>query len=151
MTGVGKTEHVSHYVASLLASTGTPATFLHATEAAHGSAGQIVPGDVVIALSNSGGTAELKLGVQAARGMGAHVIGVTGNLASWLAEESDAVLDAGVAREGGPLGFAPRASIAAEILVLASLSAALEREVGLTQEQYNLRHPAGALGKASAK
>lgn len=151
VTGVGKTEHVSLYVASLLSSTGTPATFLHATEAAHGSAGQIVEGDVVIALSNSGGTAELKLGVQAARGMGARVIGVTGNLKSWLATEADAVLDAGVSREGGPLGFAPRASIAAEILVLASLSAALEREVGLTKEQYNQRHPAGALGKASAK
>jgi arabinose-5-phosphate isomerase len=150
VTGVGKTEHVSLYVASLLSSTGTPATFLHATEAAHGSAGQVVEGDVVIALSNSGGTAELKLGVQAARGMGAHIIGVTGKLHSWLAEEADAVLDAGVSREGGPLGFAPRASIAAEILVLASLSAALEREVGLTQEQYNLRHPAGALGRASA-
>ena len=82
--------------------------------------------------------------------MGAKVIGVTGNLESWLAKEADAVLDAGVSREGGPLGFAPRASIAAEILVLASLSAALELEVGLTQEQYNQRHPAGALGKASA-
>ena len=151
VTGVGKTEHVSLYVASLLSSTGTPATFLHATEAAHGSAGQLVAGDVVIALSNSGGTAELKLAVQAARGMGAHVIGVTGNLTSWLAKEADALLDAGVAREGGPLGFAPRASIAAEILVLASLSAGLELEVGLTQEQYNLRHRAGALGKASAK
>jgi arabinose-5-phosphate isomerase len=151
VTGVGKTEHVSLYVASLLSSTGTPATFLHATEAAHGSAGQVVEGDVVIALSNSGGTAELKLGVQAARGMGAHIIGVTGKLTSWLAEEADAVLDAGVSREGGPLGFAPRASIAAEILVLASLSAAVEREIGLTPEQYNLRHRAGALGKASGK
>jgi arabinose-5-phosphate isomerase len=150
VTGVGKPEHVSHYVASLLSSTGTP-TFLHATEAVHGSAGQVVAGDVVIAISNSGETAELLAAVEAVRGMGARVIGVTGRPDSQLAIRSDAFLDAGVAREGGPLGLAPRASIAAEVLVLAALSAALEQARGFTKADYHGRHPAGALGRLSSK
>jgi arabinose-5-phosphate isomerase len=149
VTGIGKPEHVAHYAASLLSSTGTPATFLHATEAVHGSAGQVVAGDVVIAISNSGGTRELLETVEAVEAMGARVIGVTGKLDSPLAKAADAVLDAGVAREGGPLGLAPRASVAAEILVLAALGAALERETGLTREQYARHHPSGRLGELS--
>src|SRR5206468_425734 len=131
VTGVGKPEHLARYAASLLASTGTPAYFLHATEVAHGSAGQIHAGDVVIAISNSGGTAELLAAVAAVREMGAHVIAVTGKLDSALARAADAALDAGVAREGGPLGLAPRASAAAELLVLAALAAGAEHAVGL--------------------
>lgn len=149
VTGVGKPEHLARYAASLLASTGTPATFLHATEAVHGSAGQIAAGDVVIAISNSGGTAELIAAVAAAREMGARVIAVTGALDSPLARASDAALDAGVAREGGPLGLAPRASAAAELLVLAALAAGAEYAVGLTRAEYHRRHPAGALGARS--
>jgi arabinose-5-phosphate isomerase len=149
VTGVGKPEHVAHYAASLLASTGTPATFLHATEAVHGSAGQIVAGDVVIAISNSGETQELRHAVEAARAMGARVLGVTGAPRSWLAAKSDVWLDAGVAREGGPLGLAPRASAAAELLVLAALAAGLERARGFERSEYARRHPAGALGKKS--
>jgi sugar/nucleoside kinase (ribokinase family)/D-arabinose 5-phosphate isomerase GutQ len=151
VTGIGKPEHVAHYAASLFSSTGTPATFLHATEIVHGSAGQIVAGDVVIAVSNSGETAEMKAAVEAARGMGAQVIGVTGSLSSWLAKNCDAVLDAGVDREGGPLGLAPRASVAAEVLVLAALGAGLERESGFTRADYNLRHPSGRLGTRSSR
>jgi len=149
VTGIGKPEHVAHYAASLLSSTGTPATFLHGTEAVHGSAGQLVSGDVVIAISNSGETEELERTVAAVRGLGAKLIAVTGALDSRLAEAADAVLDAGVAREGGGLGFAPRASVAAEILVLAALSAALESERGFTRDEYNARHPAGKLGEAT--
>jgi arabinose-5-phosphate isomerase len=151
VTGVGKPEHLARYAASLLASTGTPATFLHATEAVHGSAGQIAAGDVVIAISNSGGTAELIAAVAAAREMGARVIAVTGALDSPLARASDAALDAGVAREGGPLGLAPRASAAAELLVLAALAAGAEQAVGLTRAEYHRRHPAGALGERSRR
>ena len=146
VTGVGKPEHVARYAASLFASTGTPATFLHATEAVHGSAGQVAAGDVVVAISNSGETVELRAAVECVRGLGASVIAVTGGRESWLARASDAVLDAGVAREGGPLGLAPRASVAAEALVLAALAAALEREQGFTREEYLRRHPAGRLG-----
>jgi arabinose-5-phosphate isomerase len=149
VTGIGKPEHVAHYAASLLSSTGTPTTFLHGTEAVHGSAGQLVSGDVVIAISNSGETEDLHRAVEAVRGLGAKLIAVTGALHSRLARSADAVLDAGVAQEGGGLGFAPRASVAAEILVLAALSAALESERGFTRADYNARHPAGKLGETS--
>ena len=148
-TGVGKPEHVARYVAGVLSSTGTPTTFLHATEAIHGSAGQVRAGDLVIAISNSGETAELLAAVGAVRGLGARILAVTGGLDSSLAREADAVLDAGAAREGGGLGFAPRASVAAEVVVLAALSAALETERGFTRAEYHARHPAGALGKRS--
>jgi arabinose-5-phosphate isomerase len=149
VTGIGKPEHVAAYIASLLSSTGTPATFLHGTEVIHGSAGQIVAGDVVIAISNSGQTQEMRYAVEAARNMGARILGVTGARRSWLAENSDVWLDAGVAREGGPLGLAPRASVAAELLVLAALAAGLESARGLSRGEYARRHPAGELGKKS--
>ena len=147
VTGVGKPEHVAHYAASLLSSTGTPATFMHATEALHGSLGQLIAGDVVIAISNSGTTSECLLAVEAVRGYGGRVIAVTGGLNSPLSEAADVTLDAGVKEEGGPLGLAPRASVAAEILVLSALGAVLQDRLGLDQEGYAARHPAGALGK----
>jgi arabinose-5-phosphate isomerase len=149
VTGVGKPEHLAHYAASLLASTGTPATFLHATEAAHGSSGQIVAGDVVIAISNSGETPELLEALEVVRARRARVVAVTGAARSTLARGADVVLEAGVAREGGGLGLAPRASAAAQLLVLAALSAALEKACGLTRADYHARHPAGALGEKS--
>jgi len=147
VTGVGKPEHVAHYAASLLSSTGTPATFMHATEALHGSLGQLVPGDVVIAISNSGTTSECLLAVEAVRGYGGRVIAVTGGMDSPLAEAADVTLDAGVKDEGGPLGLAPRASVAAEIIVLSALGAVLQERRGLDRAAYAARHPAGALGK----
>ena len=147
VTGIGKPEHVAHYGAALFASTGTPATFLHATEVLHGSAGQVAPGDVIVAVSNSGETQEIRAAVEAVRRMRARVVAITGNPDSWLAHNADVVIDAGVAREGGALGLAPRASVAAEILVLAALAAGLEREKGFTKADYNLRHPAGKLGE----
>jgi arabinose-5-phosphate isomerase len=148
VTGIGKPEHVAHYAASLLSSTGTPAVFLHGTEAIHGSAGQVVSGDLVVAISNSGET-ELVHVADAVRQLGARVIAVTGNPTSPLAKRADLVLEAGVAREGGGLGLAPRASVAAELLVLAALSAALEQSKGFTRADYHARHPAGALGQKS--
>jgi arabinose-5-phosphate isomerase len=147
VTGVGKPEHVARYAASLLSSTGTPATFLHGTEASHGSAGQVAPGDVVIAISNSGDTEELRGAVETVRALGAELVAVSGNVDSWLARASGVFLDAGVAREGGGLGLAPRASVAAELLVVAALAASLERARGFTAADYVARHPAGALGR----
>jgi len=149
VTGIGKPEHVAHYGASLLASTGTPATFLHGTEVIHGSAGQVQPGDVVVAISNSGETHELRAAILAVRSRGASVVAVTGNSRSWLAQNADHVLDAGVTREGGPLGLAPRASVAAEVAVLAALAAELEARRGFSRADYHARHPAGELGKKS--
>ena len=149
VTGVGKPEHLARYGASLLSSTGTPASFLHATETLHGSAGQVVAGDVVIAISNSGSTRDLLDAVTAVRNLGARIIAVTGVLDFPLAREADVTLDAGVSEEGGGLGLAPRASAAAEVLVLAALSAGLEEARGLTREEYHARHPAGRLGTIS--
>lgn len=147
ITGIGKPAHVASYMASLLSSTGTPTYFLHGTEAVHGSCGQLVPGDVVICISNSGETAEMKATAVAVRRNGAKVIAVTGNPQSWLATFADAHLYAGVAREGGPLNRAPRASILAETLVLQGLSIVLQEKRGITPEEYVLRHPGGSLGK----
>jgi sugar/nucleoside kinase (ribokinase family)/D-arabinose 5-phosphate isomerase GutQ len=149
VTGLGKPEHVSHYAASLFSSTGTPATFLHATEATHGSLGQVVAGDVVIAISNSGTTRETVELAEILRDRDIRVIAVTGDPGSPLAEAADVVLEAGVTEEGGPLDLAPRASIVAETAVLAALSALLQDRAGFTRSDYADRHPAGALGARS--
>lgn len=146
ITGIGKPSHVASYMASLLSSTGTPTYFLHGTEAVHGSCGQLVPGDVVICISNSGETTELKATVAAIKNNGCKVIAVTGNPESWLAKQSDACLFAGVEQEGGPLNRAPRASILAECLALQSLSVVLQSTRGLTPREYVRWHPGGALG-----
>lgn len=147
ITGIGKPGHVAAYMASLLSSTGTPTYFLHGTEAVHGSCGQLVAGDVVIAISNSGETAELKATVLAVKNNGCKVIGVTGNPSSWLAGESDVHLFAGVREEGGPLNRAPRNSILAELLTLQALSVALQADCGQNPAQYVRCHPGGALGQ----
>ena len=146
ITGIGKPAHVASYMASLMSSTGTPTYFLHGTEAVHGSCGQLVAGDVVICISNSGETAELKATAMAVRHNGCQVIAVTGNPDSWLARFADAHLFAGVKNEGGPLNRAPRASILAETLVLQGLSIVLQEKRGVTPQEYVLRHPGGSLG-----
>ncbi len=147
ITGIGKPGHVAAYMASLLSSTGTPTYFLHGTEAVHGSCGQLVEGDVVICISNSGQTVELQATVNAIHNNGCKVIGVTGKLDSWLAQHSEAVLFAGVSAEGGPLNRAPRNSILAETYVLQALSVMLQADRAITPEQYVRRHPGGALGQ----
>ena len=147
VTGIGKPGHVAAYAASLLSSTGNPATFLHGTEAVHGSCGQLVAGDVVIAISNSGETSELKATVNAVHLNGCKVIGVTGNPESWLAKHSEAVLLAGVAEEGGPLNRAPRNSVNAEMLILEALSVMLQVEKDWNPEKYVRCHPGGKLGE----
>ena len=150
VTGIGKSEHVARYAAALLASTGTPASFLAGVEAGHGSAGQVVRGDVVIAISNSGETDELRVALHAIRELGARVIAVSGKPDSWLAQNSEAFLSAAVNREGGGLGLAPRASAAAQTVVLAALSATLEATKGFTRSDFHARHPAGSLGRKTA-
>lgn len=147
ITGIGKPGHVSNYMASLFSSTGNPCYFLHGTEAVHGSCGQLVSGDVVIAISNSGETQELKSTVLAIKNNGCSIIGVTGNPDSWLAKESEVCLYAGVREEGGPLNRAPRNSILAETFVLQALSVLLQVKKGWTPEQYVRCHPGGQLGK----
>ncbi len=146
ITGIGKPGHVAGYIASLLSSTGTPTYELHGTEAVHGSAGQVVPGDVVISISNSGETAELKATVEALKNNGAKIISVTGKADSWLAKNGDVALIAGVKQEGDSLNKPPRASIMVEIIMLQSLSILLQNEKGLSPHQYVKWHPGGALG-----
>lgn len=148
VTGVGKPGHVAGYVASLLSSTGTSAYELHATEAVHGSSGQVKANDVVIAISNSGETAELKATVETLIRNGAYVIGCTGNAASWLAKNTHAVLLAHVDQEGDSLNKPPRTSILAEMLILQALSVVLQEFKGLNPETYVKWHPGGSLGKS---
>lgn len=147
VTGIGKPSHVANYLASLLSSTGTPSYFLHGTEAVHGSCGQLVAGDVVLCISNSGETVEMKATATAIRNNGCKIIAVTGNPGSWLGTFGDAHLTAAVTNEGGPLNRAPRTSILAETLVLQALSVVLQERRNLTPAQYVLRHPGGALGQ----
>lgn len=147
ITGIGKPGHVAAYMASLLSSTGTPTYFLHGTEAVHGSCGQLVAGDVVICISNSGETAEMKATAIAIRNNGCAVIGVTGKPESWLARFADVHLTAAVGEEGGPLNRAPRNSILAEVLVLQALSVILQEQRNITPQEYVMRHPGGSLGQ----
>jgi len=147
VTGVGKTEYVARYAASLLSSTGTPAYFLHATECVHGSAGQLCKSDIAIAISKSGTTRELMSAVALLQQMGTKIIRVSGDPQSALALASDVLLYAGVENEGGLLNLAPRISILAQNYVLCGLSVALEIRKGLTREQYAGWHPGGVLGR----
>lgn len=149
VTGVGKCEYVAGYVASSYSSTGTPAFFLHATEAAHGASGQVRPGDVVIAVSNSGETEELKAAVLTLRKNGAVVLGCGGRPGSWLARHSACFLYAGVRREGDELNLAPRNSVLAEILVLNALGVALQHHKKFTAERFRAYHPGGSLGQGA--
>lgn len=146
VTGIGKPGHVSGYAASLFSSTGTPTYELHGTECVHGSAGQTKPGDVVIAISNSGETNELKATVTCLKGVGVNIIALTGNPNSWLANEAEVALIAGVKQEGDSMNKPPRASILAEIIELQCLSILLQNEFGLDPKQYVKWHPGGALG-----
>jgi len=148
VTGIGKPSYVAGYIASLLSSTGTSAYELHGTEAVHGSSGQVKPGDVVIAISNSGETVELKATVETLKANGAHIISCTGNPSSWLARHSEICLLARAEQEGDTLNKPPRASILAEILVLQCLSILLQDEKKLDLEQYVRWHPGGSLGSA---
>lgn len=147
ITGIGKPAHVANYIASLLSSTGTPTYFLHGTEAVHGSCGQLMAGDVVICISNSGETAEMKSTAIAVKNNGCKLIGVSGNNDSWLAKYADVHIFAGVKQEGGPLNRAPRASIISEIIALQTLSVILQEKRNITPQEYVLRHPGGALGQ----
>jgi len=148
VTGIGKPAYVAGYIASLFSSTGTPAYVLHATEAIHGSSGQVLEGDIVIAISNSGETEELKSTVLTLKKNKAKIISVTGHKESWLAQQGDTVLLAGVEEEGGPLNKAPRISYLAEIVILQALSVILQEGQSITLQDYKKWHPGGALGQS---
>lgn len=146
VTGIGKPSYVAHYIASLFSSIGIPSYFLDGTETIHGSAGQVLSGDIVIAISNSGETEELKKAICTLQKLGTQIIGVAGNNNSWLAQHCDIFLFAGVKQEGDNLNKPPRISILAEVIILQCLSIKLQEAVGLTENMYYQWHPGGSLG-----
>jgi arabinose-5-phosphate isomerase len=147
LTGIGKSEYVANYIAALFASTGTPAYFLHGTECVHGSAGQVVRGDVVLVISNSGETMEMKAAVKTLKQNGARIVGVSGQPHSWLARECHEFLHVGVEREGSPFELEPRASVLAQMYVLAALSIELQARKNISEDEFLSWHPAGKIGQ----
>lgn len=145
--GVGKPSHVAGYGAALMSSVSVPAYKLDATEVVHGSAGQLCEGDVVICISNSGETMEMRAALATVKFNGAKVLGVSRNENSYLAMQSDVHLKARTENEGGPLNRAPISSVLLECLVLQGLSVSLELHYGLTPQEYVKRHPGGKLGQ----
>ncbi|SHL35416.1 arabinose-5-phosphate isomerase [Halomonas cupida] len=147
VTGMGKSGHIGSKIAATLASTGTPAFFVHPGEASHGDLGMITPGDIVLALSNSGETAEVTALLPLLKRMGAPLISMTGRPASTLARHADAHLYAGVEREACPLDLAPTSSTTAALALGDALAVALLEARGFTAEDFALSHPGGSLGK----
>ncbi len=145
--GMGKSGHIANKIAATLASTGTPAFFVHPGEASHGDMGMITPTDVVLALSNSGETDELVVLIPLLKRLGVPLISMTGNPRSLLAESSTVHLFVGVAQEACPLGLAPTSSTTAALAMGDALAIALLQARGFTQEDFALSHPGGALGR----
>jgi arabinose-5-phosphate isomerase len=147
VTGIGKSGHIGHKIAATLASTGTPAFFVHPADAAHGDLGMITPADVVLALSNSGESNELTLILPIVKRHGAKLICITSRPRSTLARASDICLDLGVDREADPLGLAPTSSTTAALAFGDALAVALLSARGFSHEDFARSHPSGALGR----
>jgi arabinose-5-phosphate isomerase len=147
VSGMGKSGHVGGKIAATLASTGTPSFFLHPAEASHGDLGMVTRGDVVLAISYSGETAELLMILPLFKRMGAGLLAMTGNPASTLARESDVHLDVSVPAEACPLNLAPTASTTATLAMGDALAVALLKHRGFTEADFARSHPGGALGR----
>jgi len=147
VTGIGKSGHIARKIAATLASTGTPAYFVHPAEASHGDMGMITSADAVIALSNSGNVAEIITLLPFLKRMGVPLIAMTGNPLSTLAQAADAVLDTGVAQEACPLDLAPTSSTTATLVMGDALAIALLEARGFTAEDFAFSHPGGTLGR----
>ncbi|MDN3525526.1 KpsF/GutQ family sugar-phosphate isomerase [Halomonas sabkhae] len=147
VTGMGKSGHIGGKIAATLASTGSPAFFVHPGEASHGDLGMITPGDVVLALSHSGETAEVTALLPLLKRLGTPLISMTGRPHSTLGRHADAHLFAGVEREACPLDLAPTSSTTAALALGDALAVALLEARGFTEEDFALSHPGGSLGK----
>ncbi len=147
VTGMGKSGHIGGKIAATLASTGTPAFFVHPGEASHGDLGMITPKDLVIAISNSGETAEIVTILPLLKRLGVPLITMTGNLESTLGRASTVSLDTSVAEEACPMNLAPTASTTACLAMGDALAVALLESRGFTAEDFALAHPGGALGR----
>ena len=145
--GMGKSGHIGRKIAATLASTGTPAMFVHPGEASHGDLGMITPADVVLAISNSGESAELSAILPTLRRLQVMLIGLTGSTQSSLAQHADIVLDTSVAQEACPLNLAPTASTTAQLAMGDALAVALLQARGFKPEDFARSHPGGALGR----
>ena len=147
VSGMGKSGHIARKLASTLASTGTPAFFVHPAEASHGDLGMITSDDVLIALSNSGQSEELLVIVPIVRRQGAKLIAITGDPSSLLATEADAHLNAQTSEEACPLGLAPTASTTAALAMGDALAVALLEARGFDENDFARSHPGGSLGR----
>ena len=147
VSGIGKSGHIAHKIAATLASTGTPAFFVHPAEANHGDLGMVTRDDVFLALSNSGETAELLSIIPILKRQGAKLIAITGNDSSSLAVLADLHLSAKVEKEAGPLNLAPTASTTAALALGDALALALLDVRGFSANDFARSHPGGALGR----
>lgn len=149
ITGLGKSGLVGAKMAATLSSTGTPSFFLHSADALHGDSGALTPGDVLIAISNSGETAEVNAIAKMAKVWGNSVIAITKNNNSTLAKSADAVISIAFDKEADPLNLAPTTSTTLTIAAGDALASALMAYRGFTSQDFGKRHPGGALGKAT--
>jgi len=147
VTGMGKSGHVSNKIAATLASTGTPAFFMHPAEASHGDLGMITSQDLLLAISYSGETAEVVTILPIVKRMGARMIAMTGKPQSTMAQAADIHLDISVEEEACPLKLAPTASTTATLAMGDALAVALLEKRGFTAEDFARSHPSGSLGK----
>ena len=147
VTGMGKSGHIARKIASTLASTGTPAFFMHPGEASHGDLGMIAKEDLVLAISHSGESEEILRVLPTIKRRGAKVVSITGRPKSTLATESDVHLDAGVQKEACPLNLAPTASTTAALALGDALALALLDARGFGSEDFAMHHPGGTLGR----
>jgi arabinose-5-phosphate isomerase len=147
VTGMGKSGHIAGKIAATLASTGTPSFFMHAAEASHGDIGMITREDALLAISNSGETAEVLLLIPHVSRLGVPLIGVTGNPRSTLARAASVHLDVSVAEEACPLNLAPTASTTVTLALGDALAVALLEARGFTSQDFARSHPGGALGR----
>lgn len=147
VSGMGKSGHIGGKIASTLASTGTPAFFMHPAEASHGDLGMITAGDIVIALSNSGESDEILAIVPPLKRLGASIIAITGNDASTLAKAADIHLSARVAKEACPLGLAPTSSTTVALALGDALALCVLDQRDFTAEDFARSHPGGSLGR----
>ncbi|MGY1489322.1 KpsF/GutQ family sugar-phosphate isomerase [Methylobacillus pratensis] len=147
VTGIGKSGHIGNKIAATLASTGTPAFFMHPAEASHGDLGMITRDDVVIALSNSGEADELLALLPPLKRIGAPIISISGNRHSTLSKAAAIFLDAHVSQEACPLGLAPTASTTAALALGDALAVTLLDQRGFSREDFALAHPGGSIGR----
>jgi arabinose-5-phosphate isomerase len=147
VAGIGKSGHIARKIASTMASTGTPAFFVHPAEASHGDLGMIQRDDILVALSHSGESAELLTIIPVIKREGAKLIAITGDAHSTLARQADVHLDAGVAQEACPLNLAPTASTTAALALGDALAIALLDARGFSEKDFARKHPGGALGR----